>query len=117
MYWWGRSVGSRCNGYIVPDNTANVTVQHQKAGRRIATTLFSGQAIGSAAMANISSIGAIIAAVQIGERWLGLPSALHTIGGALMALLIGFLLNRVGRRNSLLFGLAIGIFGGVISVI
>ncbi len=93
-----------------------VPINHFKASRRIAATLFSGQAIGSAAMANISSIGAIIAAAQIGERWLGLPSALHTVGGALMALLIGFLLNRIGRRNSLLFGLGIGVLGGVISV-
>lgn len=127
MYRWGRSSRSRRNGFIVPDNSQAVqdqvaqnldlTPQHQQAARRIATTLFSGQAIGSAAMANISSIGAIIAAAQIGERWLGLPSALHTVGSAVMALIIGFLLNRIGRRNSLLFGLGIGILGGVISVL
>ena len=98
-------------------SSTSVPINHFKASRRIAATLFSGQAIGSAAMANISSIGAIIAASLIGERWLGLPSALHTIGGALMALFIGFLLNRIGRRNSLLFGLGIGTLGGIISVI
>ncbi len=118
MHRWGRSTCSRHNGTIVQDNNPVLENQkHQKAARRIATTLFSGQAIGSAAMANISSIGAIIAAAQIGERWLGLPSALHTVGSAVMALIIGFLLNRIGRRNSLLFGLGVGIFGGVISVL
>lgn len=116
MHRWRRSTSSRCNGTRVNDNNS-ITTQDQKSARRIATTLFSGQAIGSTAMANISSIGAIIAAAQIGERWLGLPSALHTVGAAIMALVIGFLLNRIGRRNSLVFGLALGVFGGAISVL
>ncbi|MDZ7705647.1 MAG: MFS transporter [Trueperaceae bacterium] len=85
---------------------------HIRAARRITYALFAGQALGSAGFIATAAIAAIVGAELSGRDSLaGLPAAVFGVGSALAALLWGLLMDRLGRRSSLTFGLLLGVLG------
>lgn len=80
--------------------------------RKITTTLFAAQSLGSAGFIAVSTVSAIAGAHLSGSPALaGLPSATYLAGSALAALLLGLLMDRIGRRGGLLMGLGFGVAG------
>ncbi|MGI8998727.1 MAG: MFS transporter, partial [Candidatus Limnocylindria bacterium] len=85
--------------------------------RRIVWTLFAVSALGSTGY--IAAItGGTLAAAEIGGGAAsgGLPTATSTLGTALAASFLSFLMLRVGRRPGLLAGVLGGTLGGAIAL-
>lgn len=80
--------------------------------RKITTTLFAAQSLGSAGFIATSTVSAIVGAALSGSPALaGLPSAVYLSGSAAAALLLGLMMDRVGRRGGLILGLTFGVIG------
>lgn len=85
------------------------------AARRITRTLFAAQSLASAAQVAIFPVTAIVGARLSGHAsWAGVPPAVYMIGSALSAFVWGALMDRLGRRGTLVLGLAIGSAGAVV---
>ena len=83
-----------------------------KLARRITIVLFITQSLYSAG--NIASaIANPIVGAQLGgsDYWTGVPTAVYLLGAAFSAFLWGRVMDVTGRRNGLLLGLALGMFG------
>lgn len=85
--------------------------------RKITTTLFAAQSLGSAGFIAVSTVSSIVGAALSGNPALaGLPSAVYLVGSATAALLLGMVMDRVGRRNGMTLGLLCGIAGSGIAM-
>jgi MFS family permease len=82
---------------------------------RMRWVLFTVAALGSTGYIAAVTVGTLVAADLSGGPALGgLPTATTTIGTAVAASLIAFVMLRSGRRIGVLLGLAVGAIGGVV---
>jgi len=80
--------------------------------RKITTTLFAAQSLGSAGFIAVATVSSIVGAALSGNPALaGLPSAIYLLGSALGALVSGEIMDRIGRRGGLTLGLIFGVAG------
>lgn len=83
-----------------------------RAAARITIGLFLAHALGSAGAIAVFTVAAIAGAELSGRTSLsGLPAAAMQIGGAAAAVLVGWLTDRLGRRNGLTLAATIGAAG------
>lgn len=83
-----------------------------RSARKIALTLFLAMSFGSAALIAAGTVNPIVGADLSGTpAWAGAPGSLLTLGTALAALVLGLLMERVGRRWGMMIGLALGLIG------
>lgn len=83
---------------------------------KITRTLFFSQSIVTAGLIAIATINAIAGADLSGvPAWAGVPSTVVILAAALGAYGWGLLIERIGRRNSLAIGLALGAFGSILA--
>jgi len=88
------------------------------AARRITRTLFVAQSLASAATVAIFPVVSIIGARLSGRpSWAGVPAMVYLLGQALSALGWGQLMDRLGRRGTLVLGLFAGSAGAAIAVL
>ena len=83
-----------------------------KLARKITWVLFANQSLASAGFIAAATINSILGA-QLGgsDYWTGVPSAVYLVGGAFAASLWGIIMDRIGRRNAMVWGLLIGVAG------
>ncbi|MGB5843363.1 MAG: MFS transporter [Anaerolineales bacterium] len=87
-----------------------------RLARKITFTLFLAMSLGSAGFLVAATVNPIVGAEISGNpAWAGLPAAMFTLGTALSAFLLGFAMERFGRRLGMLMGLGVGLFGTVIA--
>ena len=80
-----------------------------RLARKITFTLFLAMSLGSAGFLVAATVNTIVGADISGNpAWAGLPAAMFTLGTALSAFLLGFAMERFGRRLGMLMGLAAG---------
>ncbi len=80
--------------------------------RRITSTLFAAQSLGSAGFITAATVSTIAGAQISGHAtWAGVPSAVYQLGGAFAAYGWGYGMDRLGRRGALVLGLTIGVLG------
>ncbi len=92
-------------------------MDHLRFARKITTTLFVAQSLGSAGFIAVATVSSIVGAALSGNPTLaGLPSAVYLLGSALAALLLGLMMDRVGRRGGMTLGLLSGILGAGLAV-
>src|SRR5215212_10815488 len=85
------------------------------AARRIVTTLFITQCLGSAALIANATVNAIVGATLSGrDDMAGLPGTLLLVGAAGAAPWAGRLMQRRGRRPGLALGFFVGMAGMII---
>ena len=73
---------------------------------------------GSAGFIVAATVNTIVGAEISGNpAWAGLPAATFTLGTALAAFLLGFAMDRFGRRLGMVLGLGIGMVGAVLAAI
>ncbi len=86
-----------------------------KPARKITWVLFANQSLTSAAFVAASTINSILGAKLGGSAsYAGVPSAVYLLGGAFAASAWGYLMERMGRRNSIVLGLLIGALGSAV---
>jgi MFS family permease len=86
-----------------------------KAARKITWVLFANQSLASAGFIAAATINSILGA-QLGgnDYWTGVPSAVYLLGSAFAASAWGYVMDRIGRRNSMTLGLVIGVLGNTL---
>lgn len=86
--------------------------------RRTVRVLVAGQILGGLGIGATLSIGSVLAAEVSGsEAWAGSAATLSTLGAAAVAIPLGRLTRRYGRRVSLSLGTAIALGGAVVTVV
>jgi MFS family permease len=86
------------------------------AARKITSTLFVAQALSSTGFLASATVTAIVGADLSGRpEWAGVPGAVYQLGVAAASLVIGYAMDRVGRRAALAAGFAIGAVGASIA--
>jgi MFS family permease len=86
-----------------------------KLARKITWVLFATQSLSSAGFIASATINSILGAKLGGDpAFAGVPSAVYLVGGAFAASAWGYLMDRFGRRNGIVFGLLIGVLGNVL---
>lgn len=91
-------------------------VDLNRLARKITFTLFLAMSLGSAGFLVAATVNTIVGAEISGNpAWAGLPAAMFTLGTALSAFLLGFAMERFGRRMGMLLGLGAGLFGTVLA--
>lgn len=86
-----------------------------KQARRITIVLFIAQSLYSTG--NIASITVTsILGAKLGgsDYWTGVPTAVYLLGTAFAASAWGYIMDAFGRRNGIILGLLIGIFGNAL---
>lgn len=92
-------------------------MDYSRLARKITFTLFSAMSLGSAGMIVAATVTAIVGAEISGNpAWAGLPAAVLTLGAAIASFLLGFALDRFGRRLGLVLGLLVGLLGTALAV-
>jgi MFS family permease len=75
-------------------------MDHTALARKITTTLFAAQSLGSAGFIAVSTVSSIVGATLSGNPALaGFPSAIYLLGSSLAALILGLVMDRIGRRG------------------
>lgn len=88
-----------------------------RLARKITFTLFLAMSLGTAGMIVTVPVTSIVGAEISGNpAWAGLPAAAQTLGAAIASFLLGFALDRFGRRLGLSLGLLVGILGAALAV-
>lgn len=83
-----------------------------RIARKITLVLFLVQSLASAGFIAAATINPILGAKLASDRSLAtLPTAAYLLSGALSASMWGYLMDRIGRRNSIVLGLGIGVLG------
>jgi MFS family permease len=86
-----------------------------KLARKITWVLFAAQSLSSAGFIAAATINSILGAKLGGSpSFAGVPSAVYLVGGAFAASAWGYLMDKIGRRNGIVLGLLIGVFGNVL---
>ncbi|HUG33557.1 MAG TPA: MFS transporter [Anaerolineales bacterium] len=82
---------------------------------KITSILFLTQSLASAGFIAAATINPILGAKLASDRSLAtIPTAAYLLSGALSASAWGYLMDRLGRRNSIALGLVIGVIGNVL---
>ena len=85
---------------------------YKRIAVKITTILFITQSLASAGFIAAAAINPILGAKLSSSRALAtLPTAMYLLSGALSASAWGYMMDRIGRRNSISLGLAIGVLG------
>ena len=93
-------------------------MNYARIARNTTITLFITQAVVSLAVSVTATVNTIIGAQLSGDpRLAGLPGSFTQIGSAITALLLGYTLDKFGRRISLASGIGIGVLGAVIAAV
>jgi MFS family permease len=72
--------------------------------------------LGSAGFIVAATVNTIVGAEISGNpAWAGLPAAVFTLGTAISAFLLGFAMDRFGRRWGMVIGLVLGMFGAMLA--
>jgi len=80
--------------------------------RKITVILFAQQSLASAGFIAAATLNSIVgAALASNPAYAGVPSAVHLLSGALSAFGWGYVMEALGRRNGLVMGLVLGVFG------
>ena len=86
-----------------------------RIARKITWTLFITQSLASAGFIAAATINPILGEKLAADRSLAtLPTALYLLSGALSASMWGYFMDRIGRRNSIVLGLVIGVIGNLL---
>jgi MFS family permease len=86
-----------------------------RLARKITWVLFANQSLASAGFIASATINSIIGAKLGGSPALaGVPSAVYLMGSAFAASAWGYIMERIGRRNGMVSGLAIGVIGNAL---
>ncbi len=86
-----------------------------KLARKITWVLFANQSLASAGFIAAATLNSIIGAKLGGSAsFAGVPSAVYLVGAAFAASAWGYLMDRIGRRNGIVSGLAIGVIGNAL---
>jgi len=86
--------------------------------RKITFTLFLAMSLGSAGFIVAATVNTIVGAEISGNpAWAGLPAAMFTLGSAVSAFLLGFAMERFGRRLGMVIGLVLGLFGTMMAAV
>jgi MFS family permease len=86
-----------------------------KLARRITWVLFANQSLASAGFIAAATLNSIIGAKLSGSAsFAGVPSAVYLLGAAFAASAWGYIMDRIGRRNGIVAGLAIGVIGNTL---
>lgn len=89
-----------------------------KLARKITWVLFANQSLSSAGFIASATINSIIGAKLGGSAsWAGVPSAVYLLGAAFAASAWGYIMDQIGRRNGMVFGLMIGVIGNVLVLV
>jgi MFS family permease len=87
-----------------------------RLARKITLTLFTAMSLGSAGFIVAATVNTIVGADISGNpAWAGLPAAFFTLGTAVSAFLLGFAMDRFGRRMGMVIGLVSGLFGTILA--
>ncbi|HLA07637.1 MAG TPA: MFS transporter [Anaerolineales bacterium] len=87
----------------------------QRIARKITWVLFLTQSLASAGFIAAAAINPILGARLASDRSLAtLPTAVYLLSGALFASAWGYLMDRIGRRNGIMFGLLAGVLGNIL---
>ena len=87
----------------------------KRIAARITFTLFIAQSFASAGFIAAAAINPILGTKLASDRsWATLPTAAYRLSGALSASAWGVIMDRIGRRNGIVSGLLIGIFGNIL---
>ena len=93
-------------------------MDYSRLARKITFTLFLAMSFGSAGFIVAATVNTIVGADISGNpAWAGLPAALFTLGTAVSAFLLGFAMDRFGRRLGMVLGLVVGLVGVVLAAI
>jgi MFS family permease len=87
-----------------------------KIARKITLTLFMAQSLFSAGFIASATVNSILGAELGGKPWAGAPSGVLLVGSALSASVWGVMMDRIGRRNSIMLGLLLGVTGSGLAV-
>jgi MFS family permease len=86
--------------------------------RRTVRVLIAGQILGGLGIGATLSIGSVLAAEVSGsEAWAGAAATMSTLGAAAVAIPLGRLTRRYGRRVSLSLGTGIALLGAIVTVL
>jgi MFS family permease len=86
-----------------------------KLARKITWVLFANQSLASAGFIAAATLNAIIGTKLGGSAsFAGVPSAVYLVGSAFAASAWGYIMDRIGRRNGMVAGLAIGVIGNAL---
>jgi MFS family permease len=86
-----------------------------KLARKLSWVLFANQSLASAGFIAAATINSILGAKLGGSpSYAGVPSAVYLLGAAFAASGWGYLMDRIGRRNGIVAGLLIGVFGNAL---
>lgn len=86
-----------------------------KLARKITWVLFANQSLASAGFIASATLNAIIGTKLGGSAsFAGVPSAVYLVGSAFAASAWGYIMDRIGRRNGMVAGLAIGVIGNAL---
>lgn len=88
-----------------------------RTARKITFVLFIAQSLASAGFIASATVNSILGAKLGGNPWAGVPSAVFLVGGALAASAWGVLMDLIGRRNGIAFGLLLGVAGAGLVVV
>ena len=84
--------------------------------KKITWTLSIAHALSSTGFLAAATITSIVGADLSGRQaWAGVPSAVYQLGVAAAALVIGYTMDRLGRRRALSMGFAIGALGAALA--
>jgi MFS family permease len=89
-----------------------------RLARKITFILFLAMSFGSAGFIVAATVNTIVGAEISGNpAWAGLPAAMFTLGTAVSAFLLGFAMERFGRRLGMVIGLVLGLFGTMVAAV
>ncbi|MEJ2599482.1 MAG: MFS transporter [Anaerolineales bacterium] len=84
---------------------------YSRASSKITFILFLAQSLTSAGIIATATVNSILGAKLGGAPLAGAPSAVFLLGGAVASLLLGILMDLLGRRNGIALGLLLGVLG------
>lgn len=88
-----------------------------KPARRITWVLFVNQCLASAGFIAAATINSILGAKLGGsDYWTGVPTTVYLLAAAFAASAWGYVMERIGRRNSMTLGLLLGVIGNTLAL-